>query len=86
MTATAQRCLLSQLANARAQLCYHGDFDWPGVTIGNHVMREYGAQSWRFEAADYATAAEAASDMAQTLTGKAVLANWDDGLMAAVTM
>jgi hypothetical protein len=48
--------LLSQLAKARAQLCYHGDFDWPGVRIGNHVMREHGAQSWRFGAADYEAA------------------------------
>jgi hypothetical protein len=28
MPAAAQRCLLSQLAQAGAQLCYHGDFDW----------------------------------------------------------
>lgn len=84
MPAAAQRCLLLQLAKARAKLCYHGDFDWPGVSIGNHVMREHGAQSWRFDARDYEAAAEAASDMAQTLTGKAVRANWDDGLMAAM--
>jgi len=43
MPAAAQRCLLSQLASARARLCYHGDFDWPGIRIGNHVMREHGA-------------------------------------------
>ena len=58
MPAAAQRCLLSQLAKARALLCYHGDFDWPGLRIGNHVMREYGAQPWRFGAADYAAAVQ----------------------------
>jgi uncharacterized protein (TIGR02679 family) len=84
MPAAAQRCLLSQLAKARAQLCYHGDFDWPGVRIGNHVMREHGAQSWRFDTGDYEAAAEGASDMGQTLTGKAVRAIWDDRLMAAM--
>ena len=57
MPAAAQRCLLSQLAKARASLCYHGDFDWPGLRIGNHVMREYGARPWRFGAADYENAA-----------------------------
>src|SRR5216684_3003142 len=84
MPAAAQRCLLSQLAKARAQLCYHGDFDWPGVRIGNHVMREHGAQSWRFGAADYKAAVEGASGLGQALTGKAARAFWDEGLMTAM--
>jgi uncharacterized protein (TIGR02679 family) len=84
MPAAAQRCLLSQLTKAGAHLCYHGDFDWPGVRIGNHVMREHGAQSWRFDASDYEAAAEGASDMRQILVGKAVRATWDDGLMTAM--
>ena len=45
MPAAAQRCLLSQLATAGAQTFYHGDFDWPGLHIGNYVMREYGADA-----------------------------------------
>lgn len=84
MPAAAQRCLLSQLASARAQLCYHGDFDWPGVRIGNHVMREHGAQSWRFGASDYEAAVEEASGFGRALTGKAARALWDEGLMAAM--
>jgi uncharacterized protein (TIGR02679 family) len=84
MPAAAQRCLLSQLANLRAQLCYHGDFDWPGVRIGNHVMREHGAQPWRFSAADYEAAVEGASDLGQVLTGQATSAIWDEGLMPAM--
>jgi uncharacterized protein (TIGR02679 family) len=84
MPAAAQRCLLSQLAKARAQLCYHGDFDWPGVRIGNHVMREHGAQSWRFGASDYEAAVEEASGFGQALTGKAARALWDEGLMTAM--
>jgi uncharacterized protein (TIGR02679 family) len=84
MPAAAQRCLLSQLAKARAQLCYHGDFDWPGVRIGNHVMREHGAKSWRFGAADYEAAVEGASGLGQALTGKAARALWDEGLMTAM--
>lgn len=84
MPAAAQRCLLSQLAKARAQLCYHGDFDWPGIRIGNHVMREHGAQSWRFGAADYEAAGDGATSLGQTLTGRAARALWDEGLMAAM--
>jgi uncharacterized protein (TIGR02679 family) len=84
MPAAAQRCLLSQLAKARAQLCYHGDFDWPGIRIGNHVMREHGAQPWRFGASDYEAAVEGASSLGQALTGKAARAFWDEGLMTAM--
>jgi uncharacterized protein (TIGR02679 family) len=84
MPAAAQRCLLSQLAKARAQLFYHGDFDWPGVRIGNHVMREHGAQPWRFGASDYEAAVEGASSLGQALTGKAARAFWDEGLMTAM--
>jgi uncharacterized protein (TIGR02679 family) len=84
MPAAAQRCLLSQLAKARAQLYYHGDFDWPGIRIGNHVMREHGAQSWRFGAADYEAAIGGASGLGQALTGTAARALWDEGLMAAM--
>jgi uncharacterized protein (TIGR02679 family) len=49
MPAAAQRCLLAQLVQAGARLSYHGDFDWPGLRIANHVMREHGAHAWRFE-------------------------------------
>ncbi|WP_423957879.1 TIGR02679 family protein [Bradyrhizobium sp.] len=84
MPAAAQRCLLSQLAKAGAQLCYHGDFDWPGIRIGNHVMAEHRARSWRFGAVDYETAVCTATAPGQTLTGRATPASWDEGLMAAM--
>src|SRR5262249_38004917 len=48
MPAAAQRHLLSQLTRAGARLHYHGDFDWPGLCIGNHLMRAHGALPWRF--------------------------------------
>lgn len=80
MPAAAQRCLLSQLAKARARLFYHGDFDWPGLHIGNHVIREHGAQPWRFGAADYDTAVRAAPTLGQPLVGRTVDALWDDAL------
>lgn len=83
MPAAAQRCLLSQLVQGRARLCYHGDFDWPGLRIGNHVMREHGARPWRFGAADYA-AAFRTSNVGQPLQGAAVEAIWDDALTATM--
>jgi uncharacterized protein (TIGR02679 family) len=84
MPAAAQRCLLSQLVHAGARLCYHGDFDWPGLRIGNHVMREHGARPWRFGAADYLAAVQMASGLGQPLAGNAVEALWDATL--ATTM
>jgi len=82
MPAAAQRCLLSQLAKARALLCYHGDFDWPGLRIGNHVMREYGARPWRFGAADYEAAVQSIANREPTLTENPVIAEWDEALTA----
>ena len=80
MPAAAQRYLISQLATAHARLFYHGDFDWPGIRIGNHVMREHGAQPWRFGAADYEAAVQTVSGLGQTLTGKVIDALWDTAL------
>ena len=77
MPAAAQRCLLSQLASTGARLLYHGDFDWPGIRIGNHVMREHDAQPWRFRADDYEAALRAAPAIAQPLAGKVADAVWD---------
>ena len=34
----------------------NGDFDWPGVRIGNQMVREHDARPWRFSAADYRAA------------------------------
>jgi uncharacterized protein (TIGR02679 family) len=84
MPAAAQRCLLSQLSSAGARLQYHGDFDWPGLRIGNHVMQEHGAQPWRFRAEDYEVALRAASAIAAPLAGKVVDAVWDPALTKAM--
>ena len=53
MPSAAQRTLVSQLSAAGARLHYHGDFDWPGLVIGNYVIRALGARPWRFSAHDY---------------------------------
>ena len=84
MPAAAQRSLLTQLAQAGAALRYHGDFDWPGLTIGNHMMAEHGASPWRFGAADYEAAMRGAPLLGRPLHADVVQASWDDSLTAAM--
>jgi uncharacterized protein (TIGR02679 family) len=81
MPAAAQRTLLLQLRAAGARLLYHGDFDWPGIGIGNVVMRQFGALPWRYQAQDYraATATAATADWRQ-LGPASIVAQWDGGL------
>ena len=75
---------LTQLARAGAALRYHGDFDWPGLHIGNHVLREHGASPWRFGAADYEAALQTAPLPGRPLHADAVEASWDNALAAAM--
>ncbi|WP_240547201.1 TIGR02679 family protein [Mesorhizobium tianshanense] len=84
MPAAAQRCVLAQLALAGARLRYHGDFDWPGLRIGNQVMREHGAEPWRFGALDYIAAVRTASGLTHPLGGNPVEASWDGALTLAM--
>ncbi|RWN02643.1 MAG: TIGR02679 family protein [Mesorhizobium sp.] len=84
MPAAAQRCLLAQLALAGARLRYHGDFDWPGLRIGNQVMREHGAEPWRFGAADYVAAVRTVPGLAHPLGGNMAEASWDGALAPAM--
>jgi uncharacterized protein (TIGR02679 family) len=76
--------MLSQLVKAGAELRYHGDFDWPGLHIGNLILREYGAQPWRFGPADYITAIQSARRGDQSLDERPVEATWDRALTAAM--
>ena len=84
MPAAAQRSLLTQLVEAGARLRYHGDFDWAGVQIGNHVMRSWDARPWRFAAADYEAAVASAPHTRRDLAGAGVVACWDAALAAAM--
>lgn len=84
MPASAQRTLLTQLARAGACLRYHGDFDWPGVTIANHVISTWAARPWRFGARDYEAAAAVAPHTRRTLDGTRITAHWDASLAPAM--
>lgn len=84
MPAAAQRALLMQLAKAGAHLRYHGDFDWAGLHIANHVIRTYSASPWRFECSDYLQAAGEGAHATHDLKHSAVAASWDPSLTAAM--
>jgi uncharacterized protein (TIGR02679 family) len=84
MPAAAQRVILQQLVTAGGRLRYHGDFDWPGLRIGNHVMREFGAVPWRFDVKEYLAAVASAPRPGFGLTGLEVHASWDEALTAAM--
>ena len=73
--------LLRQLQKAGARLVYHGDFDWPGITIANGIMRRFGAKPWHFDEAAYRHAAATGK---MELTGRLVNAEWDPGLAQAM--
>lgn len=85
MPAAAQRVLLEQLGSAGARLRYHGDFDWPGLVIGNLMMRQFGAQPWRFCAHDYEAGASG-SVAGRALDAAGVEALWDPDLAAAMRL
>jgi len=84
MPAAAQRVLLDQLVSAGAELCYHGDFDWPGLNIGSYVLRTWGARPWRYAAADYRAAVSNASRKDRDLSATTVTASWDPTLAEAM--
>lgn len=73
--------LLERLAEAGTTLRYHGDFDWPGITIANRVMRRSGAEPWRYSTADYLAAAPRSTS---PLNGPPVEARWDTELRRAM--
>jgi uncharacterized protein (TIGR02679 family) len=84
MPAAAQRTLLTQLAQGGAMLTYHGDFDWPGLQIGNHVMRTWNAKPWRFSAHDYEAIAVHAPHARRDLSDVCIEASWDPALRPAM--
>ncbi len=82
MPAAAQQTLLRQIVARRARLVFHGDFDWPGIRIGNFVMRGLGATAWRFSTADYDVACSGVTGSLPE--DEPVEALWDERLSAAM--
>ncbi|MEY5098054.1 MAG: hypothetical protein RJA36_773 [Pseudomonadota bacterium] len=84
MPAAAQRTLLNQLARADAHLHYHGDFDWPGLQIANHVLRSWRAQPWKMSTQDYETAVQNTPPRQRDLGASDLTADWDPQLAPAM--
>ena len=83
MPAAAQQTLLRQVVARGARLEYHGDFDWPGIQIGNFMMRELKAAPWRFSTPNYESACSGAN---KTLSLEARIdASWDQELSVAMS-
>ncbi|WP_405961433.1 TIGR02679 family protein [Streptomyces sp. NBC_00024] len=80
--------LLDTLAAADCVFAYHGDFDWPGITLANRVRGRYQAsEPWRMSASDYeylATRAELHGTPPLPLSGTPVEATWDAELAPAM--
>jgi uncharacterized protein (TIGR02679 family) len=79
---------LDQLRSAGAELWYHGDFDWPGLSIAQHMIGVHGCRPWRMAASDYLDALASLAPLASelpALEGPAVLAGWDHELTAEMS-
>jgi uncharacterized protein (TIGR02679 family) len=77
----AATLLLRQLAGAGARLRYHGDFDWPGITIANGIIARFAAAPWRLDAGYYRSAAARGGPR---LRGSPVTAAWEPPLTEAM--
>ena len=73
----ATRQLLRALLDGGVQVAYHGDFDWGGLEIANHVMA-LGARPWRYCTADYLAAVS--DHGGAELQGRRVASPWDPEL------
>ncbi len=80
---TAFHRLASRVAASGAQLRYHGDFDWPGVSIAASVMSRHGAVPWRMSASDYLAGVRTDGEHV-TLSGAARPTPWDEQLAKAM--
>jgi uncharacterized protein (TIGR02679 family) len=68
-------------ALAGARLRYHGDFDWPGITIANRLVMEVGVVPWRMGADQYLAALHGPR---LPLLGTPIEPVWDPELGAAM--
>lgn len=75
--------VLAGLADAGAEIRYHGDFDWPGIAIANRVVARFGATPVLMSAEDYLAALRPDGP---PLLGADVEASWDPELAAAMRL
>jgi uncharacterized protein (TIGR02679 family) len=64
---------------AGGELWYHGDFDWPGVSIAASVIDRHGARAWRMSTSDYLAGVKTDGPCV-ALAGDPVATPWDPEL------
>jgi uncharacterized protein (TIGR02679 family) len=77
---TAFHRLASLAVGAGAELWYHGDFDWPGISIAASILARYGGRPWRMGASDYRRAGRSGVSLA----GDPIETPWDAELREAM--
>lgn len=82
---TAALLLLEQMSNSDCAFVFHGDFDWGGARIFNHVRRklEEHVRPWRFGRDDYVQALDRL-DAFSKLESNPVATEWDPSLREAM--
>src|SRR5664280_349837 len=75
--------LLERLTAAGCPLRYHGDFDWPGLSIFSTLRRRLDISAWRFGADDY-RAALGDGRGGIPLVGRPMESSWDAALAPAM--
>jgi uncharacterized protein (TIGR02679 family) len=81
---TAFHRLAAAVVSGGGTLLYHGDFDWPGISIASAIITRHGARPWRLSTADYLAGVRAAADYVP-LTGAPQPTPWDPSLAEAMT-
>jgi uncharacterized protein (TIGR02679 family) len=81
---TAFHRLAAAITKAGGQLSYHGDFDWPGISIATGIITRHSAHPWRLTAADYEAAVTSDSGYV-SLAGTPQPTPWDPSLAASMT-
>ncbi len=82
---TAFHRLASAVVAGGGELRYHGDFDWPGISIAASVMARHSAVPWRLGAADYLAGVRASGSEHVALSGSPLATPWDPALADAMT-
>jgi uncharacterized protein (TIGR02679 family) len=81
---TAFHRLARAIVGARGELAYHGDFDWPGITIAAGIINRHNARPWHFSAADYENAVRQGAAQLN-LVGTPQPTPWDPALAQSMT-
>jgi uncharacterized protein (TIGR02679 family) len=81
---TAFHRLAAAIRKSGGELSYHGDFDWPGISIANGIITRHNARPWRLTAADYENAVRNNDDFVD-LAGTPQPTPWAPSLATAMT-